>query len=84
MNDRSAASIGNHLRVAIRNALLLFPLMFFMGALTGWALAHVNRAGIGAAVGALIGVAFALWITRMYYATRGLLHHMGFQRGDAG
>lgn len=69
-----------HLQVALRNALILFPTTFVIGVLSGWAISHVREALIGAIIGLLIGCGFTVWICWMYYTTRGVLHHAGFDR----
>lgn len=70
-----------HLRIALRNGLILIVLAFAMGVAAGWALMHWNSAPIGAGLGVLIGAGFVGWFCRMWFATNGLLHHTGVSRG---
>lgn len=62
-----------HLRSAIRNALIVFGLMFVLGMLAGWAAGHYAQAPAGALVGVLIALIFAGGSGWIYYSTRGLL-----------
>ena len=63
----------SHLRIAIRNALILFPTIFFIGIVTGWSLSQWHRTQVGAVLGALIGLGSFGWMTWLYSRTRGLL-----------
>jgi hypothetical protein len=80
MDHHETSLAVNHLRAAVRNALILMPTVFFIGVLTGWALSHYNRAPNGALVGSLVGLGFLIWLTRLYYLTRGLLHQAAESR----
>ncbi len=69
-----------HLRIAIKNGVILITLSFVMGVAAGWAVMHWRSAPIGAVLGALIAAGFFLWFSRMWLVTRGLLHHTGLGR----
>jgi len=66
-----------HLKVAVRNALVLMGASFVIGVLTGWALGHWHTARFGAMVGSLVGVGFVAWYGWMFYSTNGVLHETG-------
>jgi hypothetical protein len=72
----------HHLQIAIRNGLILMVLSFAMGVAAAWAALHWKTAPVGAVLGALIGVGFAVWFARMWVVTTGLLHHSGLRRSD--
>ena len=67
-------SLETHLRIAVRNALILVVVGFMIGGLVGWALTHWSTAPIGAGLGALVGLGLLGWFMHMYSATSGLLH----------
>lgn len=73
-SDENSVLVTSHLRIALRNALILLPTVFFIGLLTGWALGRWDRTPIGAVLGALAALGFAAWAWHLYYRTRGLLH----------
>lgn len=72
-----------HLRLAIRNGLILIILSFVMGVAAAWAATHWSTAPLGALLGATIGAGFVAWFVRMWVVTRGLLHHSGIRKTDA-
>ena len=82
--DRSTdAALANlHLRIVIKNGLILLVLSFVMGTGVGWALTHWGEAPAGAAVGGLVGAGFVAWFCMMWIATNGLLDHVGARRDE--
>jgi hypothetical protein len=74
---RNAAMAELHLRIVLKNGLILIVLTFLMGLAAGWALMHWRSAPVGAGLGTVIGIAFVAWFCRMWLATGGLLHHTG-------
>ena len=70
----------NHLRRAVRNAIVLLLVVFVLGIIAGWAAATWSRGRVHAAslvVGA--GIPW-LWFVWAYARTNGLMHHSGFGR----
>jgi len=80
MTTTDIEPILNHLRAAVRNGVILLPTVFFIGALTGWALAAWPRTHVGAIAGTLFGLVTCTWVTWAFYRTRGLMHYSGFGR----
>jgi hypothetical protein len=68
----------NHLRVALRNGLVLQVAVFALGCIGGWGIASWSRdpvRSVSVAIGALVPASWFIWA---YYRTSGLLHHGGF------
>lgn len=66
--------VVNHLRSALRNSLILLPIMFVIGIYTGWAGSAWSRTRWGAVAGGALGLLAAGWLIWVFYRTRGLLH----------
>ena len=71
----SLEQLLNHLRLAVRNAVILLPTVFLLGMAAGWAISQWNLTILGAITGWLIPTAACTWLTRAYYKTRGLMHY---------
>ena len=87
MHSRTTSTTGEsfvelHLRIAIRNGVILIVLSFAMGVAAAWAAMHWKSAPVGAAVGVLIGAGCVVWFARMWFVTSGLLHHSGLSKSD--
>lgn len=67
-------AIKAHLRIALRNGLILLPTVFFFGLMGGWALSHWARSRTAALAGSAVAASYAIWVWNLYYRTRGLLH----------
>lgn len=63
-----------HLRLAVRNGLIVMVLCFALGAILGWVLSHLSTARLGGLVGGAIVIAMAGWSVWVYADTAGLLH----------
>lgn len=66
----------NHLRLAVRNAVILLPTVFVFGVIAGWGASMWRESWLSAVAGVAIGTAAAAWTTWVYYATRGLLSRL--------
>lgn len=67
-----------HLRVAVRMAVVLLPMMFVFGFIggTGICLWGVNKGSAILTIG--LCVVIGLWSTWAYYRTDGIMDHIGF------
>ncbi len=72
MTENNERLIVNHLRLAVRTAVVLLPVQFFYGVCAGLLLCQWHRTPWGAAGGAIILVITSIWTTVVYYRTRGL------------
>jgi hypothetical protein len=68
----------NHLRLAIRNGVILIPTAFVHGLVVAWGISKWPETRLGASFVVALGTVLVVWLTWAYYRTRGLMHHSGF------
>ena len=65
----------NHLQAALRNGLILFPMMFGLGAIAAWGLiSRWQQSPAAALLIAGVSVASGTWLTWTWFRSRGLMH----------
>mgnify|MGYP001560062087 CR=1 FL=1 len=78
--DEDIDLVVNHLRYAVRHAVILLVAVFVLGGVAGWAITLWPRSHFRSVVMMLSAIIPSLWFIWAYYRTAGLLHHSGFRR----
>jgi hypothetical protein len=66
--------VVNHLLAAVWNGTIMLPMTFGLGVVAGWSVCQWRDNHIGAVVGAGVALAAFVWLTWVWYRTRGLMH----------
>jgi len=69
----SSTRLFSPLESALRTSLVFFWVIFVIGVASGWAIAQISRAPIGAIIGFLIGAATVAWFSIVFWRSLGTL-----------